>query len=229
MDTENAWISFRQLSAGFGTMPTSGVESIPDQAGWALNARSLHSKAGAHFRRRLSQRPDKTKVFKPATFRGFRKGAESGRRWGVTSARPGPPFARRAAARRQPARGQTNRAAQAIRAHEKGGGSGHGSPSRVRLAKPPPERNPTMAVGDGPLLTEGTRWEQRVLRRLPVMEAWLCCTWTALTLPSWETRSRDTVSIHAPGREIWKDRKATLWMPPNRPPGKPFRASMNHA
>ena len=40
----------------------------------------------------------------------------------------------------------------------------------------PPEKNPTMAVGDGPLLTEGTRWEQRVLRRLPVKEAWLCCT-----------------------------------------------------
>ena len=52
MDTENAWISVRQLSAGFGTMLTSGVESIPDQAGWALNARSLHSKAGARFRAR---------------------------------------------------------------------------------------------------------------------------------------------------------------------------------
>jgi len=81
MDTENAWISVQQLSAGFGTMLTSGVESIPDQAGWALNAHSLHSKAGAHFRRRHSQRPDKTMVFKPATFCGFRNDADSGARF----------------------------------------------------------------------------------------------------------------------------------------------------
>jgi hypothetical protein len=54
MDTEKAWISVRQLSAGFGTMLTAGAQSG----------------------RKRPQEHGKTVVFKPATFHGFRNDAD---------------------------------------------------------------------------------------------------------------------------------------------------------